>query len=463
MKTTGWTVRVLLVVFTFSVPVFGDESNTFQYSRPIEIPGDVQEELCAVPLDSDIYATTREGFPDLRVFTEAQRSVPFLIRNISASRTREVRRFWTATNPAFKPLNENGMEIRVTLKKEDPSPTGLRFVTPLHNFEQQVLVFAITEGAEHQLVDGTLIFDYAQFMDVRRTEVQFPATAAREFRIVVDKLTPEQESQLLELSRSLKGSSEEGRTEKTTIERRPFRIDRIEFWHDQTEEIRGSDVVQSWPVSALKVTQDSEQQQTMAEFTSRREPLTSLKIVTDGHNFSRRAEVQIEALSTSGSKWRTIAEATISQFQLRSFHEEQVTIDLPETRREHFRVVIHNGDSPELSIEAIEASGHQYQIVFLKQPNQSVRLAYGSESAEAPQHDTVALTTALAKDISPVTATLGAQSKTIAVSQESINVKHVLNNPIALGSIVAVLVAALGWGLYQASRRIDQMPNEDAK
>ncbi|HRA86790.1 MAG TPA: hypothetical protein PK992_01930 [Planctomycetaceae bacterium] len=465
MKTTRWTLRALIMAFTFSisVPVLGEESETFQYSRTIDVPDDVQEELCAVPLDSEIYAATRDGFPDLRVLDEAQRSVPFLIRKVSESRTKKIRTFWAATDPALKPLGDNGMEIRVTLKKDDPSPNGLQFITPLRNFEQQVQVFAISEGSEQQLVDGALIFDYAQFMDVRRPEVEFPTTTAREFRIVVDKLTSDQESQLLQLSRSLKGGSEQGRTEETTIERRPFRIDRIEFWREQTEEIPGVDADQTWPVSDLKVTQDPEHKQTLLEFTSRREPLTDFKIVTDSRNFSRRAEVQIDADSTIGSKWKTLTSATISQFQLQDFHEEHVTVHITETRRERYRVVIHNGDSPELPVKAIEATGCQYQLVFLNRPGLKAQLVYGSESATPPQHDTVALTTALAKHISPVAATLGVQSQAIAASQKPVDVKSLLNNPIALGAIIAVLVIALGWGLYQAGQRIDQMPHEDAK
>jgi len=41
------------------------------------------------------------------------------------------------------------------------------------------------------------------------------------------------------------------------------------------------------------------------------------------------------------------------------------------------------------------------------------------------------------------------------------DLKTLLNNPIFLGAIVGVLVILLGWGLYQASRRIEGMPPED--
>ena len=463
MKATRWISCFFVAAFSVSVSAFAQEIGLFQYSRPIELQEKVQEELFAVPLDSDVCAATRDGFPDLRIFDTDHRLVPFLIRTVSERRTRKVRKSWTATNPVLKPLDENGMEIHISLAKEDPAPRGLRFLTPLRNFEQQVRVFAISDGAEMPLVDGALIFDYSQFMDVRRTDVDLPATEAREFRIMVDKLTSEQESQLLELSRSLKGGAEDGRTEKTTIQRRPFRIDRIEFWNEQAEEIFNVVVVQPWAVSDLKVTQDPEHKQTLAEFSSRREPLTALKVVTSSRNFSRRAEVQIETDSATGSKWKTIAEATISKFQLRDFHEEHVTIDLPETRHEHFRVVINNGDSPEIPIDSIEATGHRYEVVFLRQPDQIVQLAYGSESADSPEHDTVALTTALAKKIKPVAATLGVPSKILSAAQRPADIKRLLNNPFVLGAVIAVLVTVLGWGLYQASRRIDQMPRGDSE
>ena len=140
-----------------------------------------------------------------------------------------------------------------------------------------------------------------------------------------------------------------------------------------------------------------------------------------------------------------------------------MTIDLPETRHEHFRVVINNGDSPEIPIDSIEATGHRYEVVFLRQPDQIVQLAYGSESADSPEHDTVALTTALAKKIKPVAATLGVPSKILSAAQRPADIKRLLNNPFVLGAVIAVLVTVLGWGLYQASRRIDQMPRGDSE
>lgn len=465
MMTMRWIGCVLGIAIILPGSSVAQEAMSVRFSRPIETVGQAQEELFSVLLDSDVYAATRDSFPDLRVLDADDRLVPFLIRRVSETRTEKVRKSWTASDPALKPLDNNGMEICVILKPEDPSPLGLNFVTPLQNFEQQVRVFSTADGTESMLVDGGLIFDYSQFMDVRRTEVVLPPTSAREFRIVIDALTSDQESQLLELTRSLQGNAEEVRTEKTTIQRRPFRIDRIDLWTEQAVEIGQADKVQPWPLTDLKITQDSEQNRTLVEFASRGEPLTELTIVTSSRNFSRHAVLQIfDDKSTKHSGLETIADTTISQFQLRDFQEEHLTVRLPETRRDSLRLVLDNGDSPALSIDAVNAFGHQHEVVFLGKPDQNVRLVYGSDTAKPPNSDTVALTTALAKDIRPVAATLGVQSS-IAESgaPKPVDVKSLLNNPLAIGAVIGILVILLGWGLYQASRRIDQMPRDDAE
>ncbi len=462
MNAHRWIISIVVSTVILPACSLADEPAVFRFTRPIQADGLTQEELVAVQLDSDVYAATRDGFPDLRVVGADGQLVPFLIRRVSETQTQKVRRSWTAAEPALKPLENDGMEIRIALKPDDPVPLGLRFVTPLQNFEQQVRVFAIAEGAETTLVEEWLIFDYSQFMDVRRTELTLPATSAREFRIVIDALTSDQESQLLELTRSMAGDSESSRTERTTIKRRPFRIDRIELWTEQADQTQQSDVVTSWPVTDLKVTKDAEHKQTVAEFSSRREPLTGIKVVTSSRNFSRRANVQIPTESTTDSvRWVSVADSTISQFRLKNLQEEHLTISLPETRHHVFRLVVDNADNPELAIDAIEAVGHQYEIVLLMSNETNCRLDYGSQTAESPRLDTVALTTALAENIKPMAASLGAHAvRSVSSVAKPVELKNLLNNPFVLGAIVGVLVIALGWGLYQASRRIDQVPPE---
>ena len=74
-----------------------------------------------------------------------------------------------------------------------------------------------------------MIFDYSQFMDVRNDSLELaPANTdgglVAHLRILIDDVTKEQQSQLLELTRRLHGEKETDRSERVTIVRQPFRM-----------------------------------------------------------------------------------------------------------------------------------------------------------------------------------------------------------------------------------------------
>jgi hypothetical protein len=47
-----------------------------------------------------------------------------------------------------------------------------------------------------------------------------------------------------------------------------------------------------------------------------------------------------------------------------------------------------------------------------------------------------------------------------AGSPPAMGLRSALNNPILLGTVIVLLVAALGWALFQAAKRIDKLPRE---
>src|SRR3989304_5567572 len=130
----------------------------------------------------------------------------------------------------------------------DPQPTGFRIVSPLRNFEQRVRGFGLdATGTEKSLVGDALIFDYSPYMDGSQNEISLPVNSHRRFRVVVDGVTSDQDSQLLELTRRLRSGREEERQERTRIQRRPFRIDRIEFLRDETRTSPQQETVRPYP------------------------------------------------------------------------------------------------------------------------------------------------------------------------------------------------------------------------
>jgi Protein of unknown function (DUF3999) len=436
----------------------------FRYTKPLDLPTLKQEELLAATFDSDVYAITRDGLPDVRIIADHSTATSYLLRKATVTKTETARDYWAARTRSVRPLDDGGLEIILHLEPEDPRPAGLRIVTPLHNFEQRVQVFSSADGENWQPVGAeSLIFDYSQYMDFGSDDVAFPPSDNRNFRIVIDDVTQEQESQLMSLTRQLRGGKELQREERTTIDRRPFRIDRVLFWRDVVKDQSTGDRKVTYPVAGFRLENDPDNQQSIITVTSRRQPLTSFKLVTDSRNFSRRAQVEVEDTQGVQRTWRSIGGANLSRLDFRNLKREDLTISFPESRQNKYRIVIDNRGSQPLAVTSVEAEGNEYQAVFLAPlPQQSYELSYGSATALAPDYDTAAISASLAEGYQPTLVGLGKQVDAAGAGEPAApSLSQIVNNPLVLGGIAVVLVAALAWGLYHAGHRLDSLSQDD--
>ncbi len=429
----------------------------FRFAREVRTDAFAREEIVAIPLDSDVYDHTRDQTPDLRLFDAGGGEVPFLFEQVTATRRQTVRKPWNVQPASLKPLDDGGLEIVLTLDKDDPQPDGLTVATPLRDFEQRLRVFGSNDGQTWELlVPDVLIFDYSRFMDVESRDVRLPKSDYRRFRVVIDAVTAEQESELMELTRRLRSGAEVERVERVLRDRRPFRIDRIAFWQETIEEWTAGPTTREYPVAEFTVEQDAEHKQTIVTVQTRREPLTAFRLETPARNFNRAASV--ERLETRGvrSEWRPLGRATVSRFAFRELNREQMEAGFQETRCEQYRLVIDNHDDPPLEITGVRATGNVYRMVYFAEPGKEYRMAYGSDAVKAPSYDTTALAASLREDYKPVVAELGKVVENTNVRQPS-GLLPLLTNPLVLGAMVSILVALLGWGLYAAARRVDAL------
>jgi len=431
----------------------------FQFMRPVKLPSLEQEELISVPFDSAVYDATQAGLEDLRLRNDAHEAVPFLVRQRKTARTQTVRRKWTAETMTAQPLDEGGLEIHVTLDRDDPAPNGLTLVTPLDNFEKRIRVETSADGQTWQEVAQSTLFDYSRYVDVRKDSVSFPKTDRRHVRIRIDNVTVDQESQLLELTRQLEGAKEINRQERVTIRRQPFRIDKVEFWQDRTKKVAESAVQQTYPARRVRIETLSDRQRTAIRFDMQEEPLTTLTMETSERNFSRRAIVEVEEVDGVQRKWRTLAEATLTRIDFKDLQREQLSISFPEIRKRTYRILIENRDSPPLNITGIRAQGNVYEAIFLARPERSYHLVYGDSDRKPARHNTQVLEELLEKNYTPRSAELGEQQPH-ATSEETDDFEWlaILNNRMLLLALIGVLVLVLGASLYRASRRLDDTP-----
>jgi hypothetical protein len=452
---------VCLVAGTL-LPCAAQQPLSLRFYKDVNTNGLKQEEIIAPILDSDVYAATVDGFPDLRVFDKKGSEVPYLLEKLTETRALSVRRTAPAKQVSLRELPEGGLEIQVARAEQTPPADGISLVTPLTNYQQRAQVSGSNDGQDWQaLVSDALIFDHSRYMDVSNRQIGLPENRYRFFRIVIRDVTSDQESQLLELTRRLRGGQEAERVEKTTIQRRPFRIDRIEFSYHVSQEDRKGDKKTAYPVASFKVEQNAGQRQTLIQVHTRREPLTGFHLETASRNFSRRVAIQVPVVKGVRTEWHDVATATISRIDFRDLHREELMIPFPETRQELYRIVIDNGDNPTLEITGIRGEGNTYRLLLLAMPDVDYRLFYGSEMAKARRYDTAAMRESLGGGYQPITARLSEQLANPGVSEPAGKaVRGLFNNPLVLGGLIVVLVVVLAWGLYRAGRRIEQLPKD---
>lgn len=457
-----YSAACCIAFLTVSTGNAGDPPD-FRWSKEIQAKPHVEEELIAVPLDADIYAATGGQWEDLRILNSDGKAIPYLLEKQTKKQIRTRRTTWPGRDVSVQPLEDVGLEIRLRLNDDDPHAAGITLMTPLRNFEQRVQVFGTVDGkADQPLVSDVVIFDYSQYMDVSRREIPLPINTSREFRIVVGALTADQESQLLALTRSLRGDKANERHERTTIQRRPFRIDRIQFWDEASYLSPQEAVATGWPIAGITVTEDAGKQQTVVEVQTRREPLVKFRLQTSSRNFSRQAVVQVPETTGVKTIWRDVGRGSVSQFEFRDLQEEKLEIKFPEQRHETWRIVIDNHDSPPLQIDGVSAEGHRYQLVYLAAANETHQIHYGTAGNhvnDPPLYDVAAINAVLQEGVVPISATLGASVALAEVPAASL--RQLINNPMILGGVICLLVALLAWALFHAGRRIDQLPPDE--
>jgi hypothetical protein len=450
--------HAVAVVYCLAVVAVGAEQQ-FRWTRRIELPVVSEVSLFAAPLDSAVYAATRDGLPDLRTQSADGKPVAMLLRKAMATKDRTIRKTWSATIGAARMQEGGALTVEWSLGDKDPAPQGLRILTPLRDFEHQVRVEASADGKTWEpIAPATVIFDYSQYVDARNDSVTIEPSERRHFRITVDDVTAEQQSQLLELERHLRGGEEIDRTERTKIDRRPFRINGVQFYRDDVETQATGEQTTSYPATDFSVSRDEKKSRTIVTFNTNRQPITQVSLVTLAENFSRGVTLSAEGPDRDGkTAWRQIAAGNLSRYRFQSLRRESLTLNLSETRSGRYQIVIEDRDNAPLEVKGVDLTGPIYEVVLLAGPKGKVDLLYGSAQATPASYDTAAIAASLSEGFLPLAATLGeAREGARAPEPEA---WLVWNNPKLLVGVIVALTILLGWGLYRAGQRIDLTPN----
>jgi hypothetical protein len=438
-----------------------DRDGSLRFRKELDRGAASGDEILAVSLDSDIYAATRDGYPDLRILDDRSAAVSYLLEPAAARRTIKVRESCTSRVASLHVDEGKALEIVVALDEKAPTATGATIRTPLADYEHRVRVYGSRDGRDWVLLASEgLIYDYRRFMDIRNRDIEFPSNDYRQLKLVIEQELDSRESPLRELVRGSKNGKEDRQLEITRTQRRPFRIDGVDLWRTvETEGDRKSELV-PYPVAGFRVEHDRDKKESRIEIESRREPLVRFSLDTSSRNFSRTARVLVPVQRGVRTDWVEVGRAKVSLIQFRAFRRAELKVDFPEQRQVHYQLVIENADNPPLEITGVEAEGTPYRLVFLGSPGRTYRVEYGSETLDPPQYDTAAVLASMNRGYQPVNIKSGPQ---IANSgyRARWGFDDILNSNAFLILAIIAMVVVLAWALFRAGQRIKKMPHGD--
>lgn len=457
---------MVMATLVFGIPVFADvipeppKAGQFDVAPwPAQIPVVVEMEssgLARVEVTPPLY---RNAGPDLselrlvRVDASEYREQPWVVRKVPAPETPDTPRFQQETE-SFNPTSDGAIEIIVRLEPAPGVPLRLEVETPLRDFEKGVSIsIPANDGIWEELVADGVLFDHSRFLDFRRTAIDLPRSGAGRFRIRIADATDLQRSRLREITRTVSDSTGVTISESDQVLNRDFRIDGFRFVPILPREKPKREEKEIYPLELLG-------QETMDggvaafEFDGGNFPLDRFRFETNDRNFRRAVSLQIPA---GEGKWRTIHRGHLHRYEVGDFHDESLSLVLPETRAERYRLLVENGANPAIGIGSVSGDGPRYEVFFLAAPGKSLLFFTGAKGVEPSRLDDAAIQAAVSRKAPATTLTLGEAAPNPGFEKSAASAKSgFLESKPALWIAIAAAVAILIRVLYRALRKVEE-------
>ncbi|MEI7881284.1 MAG: DUF3999 family protein [bacterium] len=384
----AFSIHFLLITAASVLPLFGATPDAFKLFKSLQPPAGLFAEIGSFTLDAELFDGLDVPPANLRLFDGAGQETPFLIRLKVPLRTIEtLHPFAPARIESFRTLDNNRIEMLVERDPKHPQPAALQFESSVRNFEKLVTVSgSMDRQLWTVLATNEPIYDYSRFVDVRRDRIPLTIGNYRWYRIEVSNITENKDSPLVEIIRQTRGSQIANETEATSFRREPFRMDRITFLERHTSVESGDPETREREISNWVVNQDQPKQQTILTFSTPREPLAAMVLITEEANFSRA--VTLEGRATEQEAWQTLASGRITRIRAGMVQQDSMTLTLPrEYRGRYFRLTLQNQDNPPLIFAGLRARYNTYEGLFFPKAGASYRVYFGGTEIPAPRYD----------------------------------------------------------------------------
>ena len=336
------------------------------YAKEVRTPPGTQEDLVELHPDAQLYDGSAPGLTDLRIIAGDSRETPYKL---------EVRRGSIVQR-----------DVPVTIRDQG-------YVRDRYNTFTAAL--ALEEGAVHNKVNietASVNFQRTAVVETsndERTWAQVAEGAVHDFRLTDTEATsrntsvgyPDSTARYLRVRVLDDGNG-------------PLTITGAHVSATQAEPRREV----SWSAAVTDISRGEGQQTTLVELdlSASGIPTDRIAVSVDDVNFNR--DVTLEA-SGDGETWRTVEPgAGIFAYDTPRFTGESLSFTYPESTERYLRIVIHDADSPPLTVTGVQVWGAQRRVLFFARPGEAYKAYYGNPDALRPTYDIDRLLTFLDTD-----------------------------------------------------------------
>ena len=327
----------------------------WHYVKAITLPSDLRHVgLVEFTPDREVFAGSASGLVDLRIISGEDTEVPY---KLEVSKTERQRTSFHVTLRDKGYVPGRYTTFIADLGREGILHNEIEVQTPSSNFRCTAIVETSNDRATWAKVVEQTVYDFTvkeRKFTTRDTRVRYPDSTARYLRVKI---------------------ADEGGG--------PLEIAGATVFF--VKETMADEI--PWPASILGTNRDTSRRTTLVEVDlgTPRIPSYRLAVEIPEVNFYREVSLQV---STDQKEWRTIlSRSHIYAYDTPKFVGSNLVITYPETTSRYLRLIIHDEDSPPLSIQGADVWGLWRRLVFSADLQQSYQLYYGNVKARRPSYD----------------------------------------------------------------------------
>ncbi len=411
-------------------------------------------DLSVIRLDNDIYGAADNLGSDIRIVNSDGKEVPFAVQKISRTKSSSE----LLDVPAIiKKSRRSGALLDLFVKPDTSAGVnvfnGMEILSDAKNFEKKVTVSVFING-KWRLLTRSVVCDFSDYAPYRRDRIAFPApTGGALFRITIENLT-DKTSPFTATVGEIAGPKAK---EYLSVLRRkePLRLNGIKFLASKLKPAEPVDVNVGRSIELQST--ENQPEKTVLTVKSGKQPITGFKLSSTSQNFSRHYTVEGQNVIIPGSEqpvveWKELGTGMVVSCDYRLIGKKSLSIEVPESRFDTYRITIINGANAPLENIGLEASGPIYQLIMEGAQGNDLAVYYGPNKMPPVAYDVQSLV-GKSEGGNVCSYTLGAQENNPGYMKKWYQGKM----KYLLALIFVVVAGGIGAFLFMRMRKADDI------